>query len=577
MAQISKLSTLQLLRAFSNLQHDGGIQTPVKRKDGTGVIGQCNFSSLRQQDGWKFNHSKQFNDHTLDVHTKFSHHVNSKASSWIPKSPGRLPESDRFKVQLEAQSGSLQEDRQSTRTTYHRQIRRDVQHSASKVQFIKMGPRSRSSGRNGPEVGHTRRDKLLQSAILDDTKSAQENPTGTGRGHNHSPSVERSNVVSKTVENVNNTSSLHTQQQIHVPETRKETRTVQKSVLEDSCLESVWKIKLKNQGWKQDSIQKFMSNWAQSTLRSYSKIVDQFKNFCDESDAEFPDFSSAILAEFLCHLAAQTGRPKSILNIAVSAITSLCEALNKNSPLNNEIAKLVTGLIKSGTTEPMKRSRIMPVKPFLTLFEQWKGNWGLTLEQLRLKCLSLLAFSLMLRPSDMAPNAQVINEDGSINRLIMTINQLQFLDDGSCIVLFHGIKNDYSRDGFEVVLRPATNPRLDPVLTLKNYIHRTQYVRPENGAIFLSLKKPYGPITSNTIARILEQAIFLAGLKNQGFSAKSFRPTGASNAIDAGLEPDFIRKVGRWKSKETFENHYVHSKPQSSFTDKILQQPQEQN
>ena len=183
-----------------------------------------------------------------------------------------------------------------------------------------------------------------------------------------------------------------------------------------------------------------------------------------------------------------------------------------------------------------------------------------------------MAFALMLRPSDIAPNAFNLTPEGEQKQLCLTTNQLEFLEDGSCKIVFHGIKNDYDRDGFEVILRPTSNPRLDPVLTLKNYIQRTKYVRQAGGPLFLSLRKPFGALTSKTISRILEQAIILAGLKEQGFTAKCFRPTGASNAVDAGLDPDFIQKVGRWRSRDTFEEHYVHSKPCVSFTDKIFKQ-----
>ena len=60
----------------------------------------------------------------------------------------------------------------------------------------------------------------------------------------------------------------------------------------------------------------------------------------------------------------------------------------------------------------------------------------------------------------------------------------------------------------------------------------------------------------------------MAGLANQGFSAKSYRPTGATVAIEQGLDPDSVSK-GRWKSKETFEYHYVHAKPDKNFVSKI--------
>ena len=50
----------------------------------------------------------------------------------------------------------------------------------------------------------------------------------------------------------------------------------------------------------------------------------------------------------------------------------------------------------------------------------------------------------------------------------------------------------------------------------------------------------------------MEQFICLAGLGEQGFSAKSFRPTGATSAIEQRVNPEVIRKVGRWKNSEVF-------------------------
>ena len=129
----------------------------------------------------------------------------------------------------------------------------------------------------------------------------------------------------------------------------------------------------------------------------------------------------------------------------------------------------------------------------------------------------------------------------------------------------------YHRDGFEVIIPASSHPRLDPVRALKCYISRTRYVReyPEL-ALFLSLKKPYGAVSAATITRILETAIEMAGLGNQGFKAKHFRPTGATIAVEAGIKADTIRRVGRWKSRETFEAHYVHAVPPTSFTDSVF-------
>ena len=62
------------------------------------------------------------------------------------------------------------------------------------------------------------------------------------------------------------------------------------------------------------------------------------------------------------------------------------------------------------------------------------------------------------------------------------------------------------------------------------------------------------------------------GLAGQGFSAKSFRPTGATRAIDGGIDPEIVQKMGRWKCTEVFREHYVHSKTPTIYTKTVLGQ-----
>ena len=110
---------------------------------------------------------------------------------------------------------------------------------------------------------------------------------------------------------------------------------------------------------------------------------------------------------------------------------------------------------------------------------------------------------------------------------------------------------------------------MDPVHTLHSYIQRTEPFR-SDGAVFIGLKRPFKAISAASVAKILDSSISRAGLSGQGFSAKSFRPTGATRAIDAGIDPDIVQKVGRWKCTEVFRNHYVHSKTPKEFTSAVI-------
>lgn len=88
--------------------------------------------------------------------------------------------------------------------------------------------------------------------------------------------------------------------------------------------------------------------------------------------------------------------------------------------------------------------------------------------------------------------------------------------------------------------------------------------------MFLTLRAPFAPLKSASVAKILEEAIQMAGLEGKGFSAKSLRPTGATAAIENHVDPEIVRKIGRWKNSEVFFAHYVHANTPSDFTENLV-------
>ena len=88
-------------------------------------------------------------------------------------------------------------------------------------------------------------------------------------------------------------------------------------------------------------------------------------------------------------------------------------------------------------------------------------------------------------------------------------------------------------------------------------------------SLFLSLHPPYRAISARSVALILEEAISRAGLGGLGYSAKSFRPTGATHAV-RHCDPDTVMKIGRWKTKSVFLNNYVHNKPPCDYAGNML-------
>lgn len=268
-------------------------------------------------------------------------------------------------------------------------------------------------------------------------------------------------------------------------------------------------------------------------------------------------------------------KPASLLKSVLAALAALYTVLDL--PLlssTSEIRRLVDGLVKSGTYLGMCHSKVMPIEPFVSLYMSWPDNLDLSLKDLRAKCISLLALTLMLRPSDIAPQGVHYDRDTQVTvQFVFHERQISFQPSGVTIT-FLGIKNDTSRSGFEVFLPRGSVDKLDPVSTLQCYMQRTNFMRQDaQGAVFLTLSKPYKALSASMIAQILCSMIDTVGLAGQGFTAKSFRPTGASTAVALGYDPDKVRRLGRWKTQSVFLEHYVHNNIDKSYVNKMLSMP----
>ena len=334
----------------------------------------------------------------------------------------------------------------------------------------------------------------------------------------------------------------------------------------------MWNERLRNDGWEHLAIQRIILAWAPSTLDLYNRQINRLHDFCKQGNIPFPPTNPRHIATFLCDIASNTKRPKSALHTTTAALNCLYEAFGIANPAaTGDISRLVTGIIKSGTQAPRIKTPVMPIVPFRELFSSW-NNDTIPIKQLRLKAITLLALTFMLRPSDIAPKCTLMSNSAECDRLVFSSNNIAFDDSGGMTITFHGVKNDYHRDGFTVTIPSASVSSWDPVRTLRDYMSRTamQRLTSKDDAVFLSLNRPFHGLSSTAIAGVLQEAIELAGLGGQGFSAKCFRPTGATFAIASGCDSNVARQIGRWKSQSVFEEHYVHTAVPENYVDDLL-------
>ena len=127
-------------------------------------------------------------------------------------------------------------------------------------------------------------------------------------------------------------------------------------------------------------------------------------------------------------------------------------------------------------------------------------------------------------------------------------------------IYFFGIKNNYPHNGFRVCVPRVKEVLVCPVRAVERYMKVTEHLVAGRSTApdFLTLYKPHSGLSVAGVAFVLNRAIELVGLKNQGFSAKCFRPTCATVAIEAGFDKDVVRTVCRWRSAETHYFKFSH-------------------
>jgi len=350
--------------------------------------------------------------------------------------------------------------------------------------------------------------------------------------------------------------------------------TFEKSQMEDFRLESMWANRLRCLGWSPRAAKQTVHSLAESTLSTYNVYIKKYLVFCKLHNYVATDTSTtAHLAGYLCSIADKSERPESSLKISLAALSSFFQALGLKSPTDSsDIHRLVTSLVKTATKKPMVRQKPMPIEAFVQLFNKMESNEKLTLKMLRMKAITLLAIVCMTRPSDLAPKGKSFDpQTNLLNPTFMSVDDVYFENDGSMTLHFWAIKNDTNRQRFEINIPPCDDSSCDPISCLKMYIERTEQFRQgDYRPLFIALNAPYKHISADTVANILQDSITAAGLSDQGFSAKSFRPTGATQAVSIGTLPETVMKIGRWKTKEVFLNHYVYGQVNKEYTDKLL-------
>ncbi|KAI5632414.1 phage integrase family domain-containing protein [Phthorimaea operculella] len=140
----------------------------------------------------------------------------------------------------------------------------------------------------------------------------------------------------------------------------------------------------------------------------------------------------------------------------------------------------------------------------------------------------------------------------------------------------YGTLNSWTSQPVLVLPVFSEKPQICPVSTLKTYINKTEVLRDNNNySLFISLRRPHAPVTSQTLGRWVKDTLLSSGVDVSKFTAHSTRHASTSMAHSLGVSVDIIRKTAGWTgSSNTFGKFYnriiLDSETNNSFATSIL-------
>lgn len=254
------------------------------------------------------------------------------------------------------------------------------------------------------------------------------------------------------------------------------------------------------------------------------------------------------------------GTPANSLNTYRSSISFFC-SFSINISEDPAILRLFRYFYRTKPTRP-KYFTFWPVASLLKFLSDWHPASSLSLKQLTLKTVALIALS----SSDRGQTLHLLN-----------IDKTHIDNEGLSFVIFDRLKTSKRNMRPHIVKCVTTsNPSLNVCDYTLSYMNRTLAIRSSHTAkglekptsLFLSWKTK-APVAKNTIARWLKEVLFLAGIDTTQFSAHSYRGAGLSQASAKGASSKDILSAGDWTNITTFQSYY-NAPPNNSPVGRLI-------
>ena len=283
-----------------------------------------------------------------------------------------------------------------------------------------------------------------------------------------------------------------------------------------------------------------LASLSKATIKQYSVSLNKWMKFCSnkEIDPFFPQEEEVIY--FLTE-EFNRGCSYGTLNTDRCAIS----LISKNKIGENMLIKrFLKGCFKLRPTSS-KYAATWDVDLVLDFLENRGATETLCFKDLTFKTIMLLSLCT-------AQRAQTLSK--------IRVDKIVFYDSRALEILITDvIKNTRQGSSQPVLSLPKflDRPHLCVYTCVARYLRCTEELRGQEPYLFISLKRPFVSVGSQTIARRIKQVLSDAGIDISIFKSHSTRHASTSSALLKGIDLDTIRKTAGWSEKsEVFSRFY---------------------
>lgn len=296
-----------------------------------------------------------------------------------------------------------------------------------------------------------------------------------------------------------------------------------------------------------------LNSLSPNTYKQYDSGLKSWISFCKENNFDYNEASVPILINFFTEM-FDNGAKYGTLNSYKSALSLLF-----NKTLDDyRIKKFMKGVYRMRPSQPKYNVSWDPNIVLSYLSNQWP-NEDLSLENLSKKTATLLALVTAHRVQTLS---------------LIKLPNINFQDSNEVIILIPDIIKTSRPNSFQPVLKIPyykENLSICPATSVRDYLNRTRLLRDKETQLFISFRKPFRKICTQTLSAWIKNTLHKSGVDTSIFGAHSTRHAATTTANKIGVSIDVIRKTAGWSSTSgTFARFYNRETVDCDFARSLL-------